>query len=509
MTTFTVTGTITQQGPRFTAAAVDAGVPGPRGEAGSDGFVRPTATAGTETVEVTEAERTAEGLDFWFDGNMSFGWNAGFGAIIATAPNGPNNSAWLVGSGGELLDTVVYADQATTNIIDLATNYAAVGGTYVLPSGLAIGVYHGEEAVNDPPYTFWSFLGLASYPAPGYLPTDLGRIILPAVSKDDPSNTLNVEVAGGSFAVRDGWFYVFYRENLPDNVRPNLSVARCELDLLDTAAQAGTVPAFLKWDGEDWVELGLGGTGADILDDSMPEGATQKWTDVVWLEDSGVWMMGYSYEANADWGLGCRFSSDLINWSPHLELVALNPDAETIYVTLTAPLTEQSVAFDQRSIPGDEVWLFYTSSVNAATPGGDRWADATVNKRVITVRSPNGIFDEIDAVGQSPEAWTEVAGLSDDWLAVANGTARYYRHMGRGYLHLPVVSGGDSLSTVLTLPQGYRPDSPEVFPVWGTSDSTAFSPASVSVLASGAVTIFFSEPTDTVCLGGLVSWRIP
>ncbi len=345
-------------------------------------------------LEVARAEMVAVDLDYWFDGNMGFAWSDGLGGIIGSGPNGPNNSAWTVGGDGSLLDTVLYAETAITGIIDPNTAYAAGGNNYVLPSGRTISVYHGEEVApgSNPDYTYWSFLGILTYQPPTFVPTDCGRIIEPFASKDQPGLLRNVEVAGGAWAVKDGWFHAFYRETVGEADRRQLSVARCRVTELDTSLEAGTVPAFTKWGGAGWTEPGLGGTGADIFDNTTP--GDPKWFDVVWLERHHCWMVAYSwFDFDGDvWGLGVRFSTDLVNWSPH-QTIGTPEAAESIYVTLTSPLTEQSSAFNQHNVPGDEVWLFTTRSVNAGTPGVDRWTDATVQKHVLVVKSTVDIAD--------------------------------------------------------------------------------------------------------------------
>jgi hypothetical protein len=339
-------------------------------------------------LEVTRAERVAVDLDYWFDGNMGFAWNPIANTIIGSAPNGPLNSAWMVGADGSLLDSVVYAELPTAGIIDPDTIYANGGNNFFLPSGQVIAVYHGEELApgSNPDYTYWSFLGILTYPSPSFVPTDCGRIVTPFAPKDQPGLLRNVEITGGAWAVKDGYFHAFYRETVGESDRRQLSVARCRVTELDAAVATGTVPTFTKWSGAGWTEAGMGGTGADIFDTTTP--GDPKWFDVVWLERHNCWMVAYSwFDFDGDvWGLGVRFSTDLINWSPH-QTIGTPEAAESIYVTLTSPLTEQSSAFSQHNVPADEVWLFTTRSVNAGTPNGDRWADATVQKHVLVVKS--------------------------------------------------------------------------------------------------------------------------
>lgn len=346
-----------------------------------------SAAAGQPTTDVTAVERGAVDLDAWPDGIMGFTWSPDLNAIVGSSPNGAANAAWLVGNDGSLLDTVLYAAIPTAGLIDPDTNYAAGGNTFNLPSGRVISVYHGEEVApgSNPNYTFWSFLGIQAYPPPSFLPTDCGRIVTPAAPKNQAGLVRNVEVAGGAWAVKDGYFYVFYRETVTESDRRQLSIARCLVTDLDAAVALGGVPTFDKYDGIGWDEAGLGGVGADTLDDTTV--GDPKWFDVIWLEQYGCWMLGYSwYDDPTDkWGLAVRFSDDLLNWSAH-QTIGTPEAAESLFITLTSPLTQQDAEFEKHSAPGGEVWLFATRSL-AAGSGGDRWSDATVEKHVLTVRS--------------------------------------------------------------------------------------------------------------------------
>jgi hypothetical protein len=362
------------------------------------------ATASSATSLVTYAERTAVDFDYWADGLIGIKWDGT--KLVGFAANSVDPAVWEIDPTGDFLDTAIDANYSITDIIDPNTNYAAGGPILDLDGMDSIMFYHGEESNGS---YYYSHLGIAAFRS-GVL-EDCGKIITPGIPK--ASATWNAEMGGAPYVISGEYIYVFFADLLPGMNYILQSVARCKLSDLKTAINAGnTVPEFQKWYNGSWSQPGIGGLSSEIW--ANPSDFI-RWADVIYLEAFDTYMGVYSFN-DSGWNFGIRFSKNLTDWTDEQILLDTpNTTAEMIYVSLSAPLVA-SADFDQRVVPGGTVDLYYTSSVAAYT-GGDRWSDATLSKRTITISETiygkrifrNGVWLE-NASGQIYEVYDNDSG---------------------------------------------------------------------------------------------------
>lgn len=362
------------------------------------------AEASSSTTVVTYAQRTAVDFDYWADGNIGIKWDGT--KLVGFAANSVDPAVWEIDPAGAFLDTAIDANYAITDIIDPLTNYAAGGPILDIDGMDSIMFYHGEESNGA---NYYSHIGIAAFRS-GVL-EDCGRILTSNITKAEATG-LNVEMGGAPYVVRGEYVYVFFADM---SAGPNYilqSVARCKVADLKAAINAGnTVPEFKKWYNGTWMESGLGGRSSEIW--ANPSDFI-RWSDVIYLEAYETYMGIYSFN-DGGWNFGVRFSKDLVNWTDENVLLDSPVSAETIYVSLSAPLVA-SAEYSQRTAPSYEVELYYTSSV-AAYSGGDRWSDALLAKRTITISQEifgrrifrNGVWLENEA-GQKYEIYNNDAG---------------------------------------------------------------------------------------------------
>lgn len=332
------------------------------------------------TTAVTLGQRQSAGLGYWPDGNIGIVYApAPANSLVGTASNSVNFSAWMINPSGNFLNSVIAASMPIIDNLNPNSTFASGGPIFGLDQGTII-VYHGEE---QPDSNFWSYIGIAMQTDSGMV--DLGAIIEPNIARNSPNRGSNVEVTGGASIIKDGYLYTFYKEILENGTRLNSSVARCSLDDLNDAIANETTPVFHKYYNGSWTEAGIGGLADDLMPDTP---GYQGFSDIVYLQKYDTYAFVYSYDLlNAqNWGIGIRFSRDLLNWTNHAVLFDDDPTVERLYITATAPLVN-SPSFNQRQVSGDSFELYMTTS---ATGGGGRWADAYVEKRTVSVGTTTG-----------------------------------------------------------------------------------------------------------------------
>jgi hypothetical protein len=338
-------------------------------------------SVGTPTVVVADAERRAEGLTWWIDGNVGF--VDVDGQVRAFAANGPRSSSWTVTQDRFL------ADPITTGLaiegIDPGVDYAAGGPVHRDPaSGALFLFYHGEEHPDGDPKRFWSFVGLAVSHDDGATFEDLGPIVTPHTTPDTPGWTGALEVGGAPFAIEDGWFHVYFRDVVPepDHFRVlDLAVARAPVAEVVQAGLAGRSVAWTKWGQEGWTEPGLGGRPADLFGFAPHP----NWFDTTYLVDHDVHLLVASHGGGLDWSYWWSVSRDGLHWTPPRTLLDEPAGAETLYVSLSSPDRRS-----QRNVVGDVVHLYRTRSTLAEDGITHRWnGDVTIDRIDLSLSVPS------------------------------------------------------------------------------------------------------------------------
>lgn len=349
-------------------AYIDSGI------ASSLSVALPYSITGVQEI-VSTAEREAVDLDYWPDGNIGFIYaGTPFNQIVALASNSVNHAMWLVDPDGDFLDSVIAASAPLSDNLNGDSTFASGGPTYQMSAG-SVTVYHGEE---EPDANFWSYIGIGKQVETGI--KDLGTIIEPNIARLSPNRGGAIDVTAGVSIIKGDYFYTFYKDTMEDGTKYNLCVARCSVADMNAAITAETTPVFKKYYNGEWEEDGIGGLASEICPDTP---GFQAFQDIVYMQKYDCYVLVYSYDLadGENWGIGIRFSKDLLTWSDHQILWDDEPLVERLYITATAPLVDDP-SFDQRVAPGDDFELYITAS---SAGGAGRWTDGYVDKRTVTI----------------------------------------------------------------------------------------------------------------------------
>jgi hypothetical protein len=286
------------------------------------------------------------------------------------------------------------------NVPKKTYKYLAGGPVYEdSTSGARLMVYHAEIHSGG---QYSSVLGLAASVDPnGRAFYDLGPIVTPNIPAGQAS--FSVDVGGGSFAVKDGFFNVYYRDYLAAGGSSQLAVARAPLDELVSDALSGRKTSFTKYYDGSWSQPGIGGLSSP-LEVGNP---TNWWSSVSYNEylDQLVLVSSQWQAGGTGPDLYLTTSSDGVNWSPRQSLVL---DAgEQMYPTIigTGPNPQ---------VTGQSFYVYYTD--------GNRWGSAQLARREVTfdpsippvVSSPSGSGSEFDST-PTPTEWAYISDYKDEF----------------------------------------------------------------------------------------------
>ncbi len=215
---------------------------------------------GKETV-YTSSQRKKK-ADSWPDGN--------FGVIS----NGDGTYDFYAANSSKIKLTTGTLDDPAAKKIGNAKiygipkktySYVAGGPIYEDPSvrraadGLSC-----REALRE--QVLRAILGLAASVDPkGLAFYDLGPIITPNIPVGQ--NRYSSDLGGGSFAIKDGQFNVYFRDYLADpqdGFSSELAVARAPLDELVSNSIIGMQTSFTKYYNGGWSEPGIGGKSSPL-----------------------------------------------------------------------------------------------------------------------------------------------------------------------------------------------------------------------------------------------------
>ncbi|HEX3600987.1 MAG TPA: PEP-CTERM sorting domain-containing protein [Lacipirellulaceae bacterium] len=336
-------------------------------------------------VIFSSSQRKSAGGSLWPDGNIGV-VSDGNGLYDFYSANGPSP----VKTTGTLTNPGGSKKSVSIKNVPKAFDYVAGGPVYQDPySGARIMVYHAELQ-NKSFKNYYSELGLA-ISTDGQTFKDLGIIIKPNV----PSG--QTDVGGGSFAIVNGYFNVYYRDFLADGSRSEVAVARAPIaDLLQNSLM-GRSTAFTKYYNGGWSQPGIGGIGS-ALEVGNP---FNSWSAASYNTYLNQVVLVSSQWTNDGGDLYMATSSDGVNFSPRQALAA--DPGEQFYPSIVGTGADPSQS-------GQSFYVYYTDSKKG---GFNRPTDALLLRRQVTVNSPSGG----PASGSSvlSAGWTPVAGYRDEF----------------------------------------------------------------------------------------------
>ncbi len=323
-------------------------------------------TTNTPEVVVTNAQRLAAGVNVWPDGNMGF---YRFGGQNRVAAANSSNIASTTSTPANFLSSVVSSSIAISSLKE-AANYASGGPIYNdIANNRLLMFYHAE---NNTVGGFWSSIGMAVSTDGGTSWTDLGRIIKPNLAVNSPNNLRSVEVMGAPYMVKDGYFYVYFKDTLDSGTiggqSLNLTVARASVADVLSAANTGGVANFQKYYQSSFSQPGLGGLSQNIAV-GYP---FMRWCDVIYLPQISRYALVFTSEINAStFMMSLGTSQDGVSWYPSARITDYTAGRELIY--LTASSDNYS---DPRVATGNQFYIYRTNSVIS----DNRWSDTYVEK---------------------------------------------------------------------------------------------------------------------------------
>jgi hypothetical protein len=323
---------------------------------------------GQTEVIYTASQRRNKGLDYWVDGNLG------------VVPIG-NGQYHFYGANGQtpVRTTGTLADPAQSrsnvSITGLPSNYfnyVAGGPTYFdATTGARLMIYHAERHATSG-QDYYSVLGMAiSTDSQGLNFRDLGVIVEPDVPMAQRPHS--IEVGGGSFAVMNGEMYVYYRDYLEGGGSSELAVAKAPVSTILANAMNNQGTSFTKYYNGGWTQPGVGGRSS-ALEVGNPGNA---WSAVSYNDYLGglVMMTSDWADSSGNNNLFMSTSTDGINWSQRQAIVT---DAgEQMYPTLIGTGADPTRT-------GQSFYAYYTDS---ASGGWNRWNDAKLVRRQITLNN--------------------------------------------------------------------------------------------------------------------------
>ena len=325
-----------------------------------DGAQAVQISVGNREVIYTSSQRKSKSLSTWPDGNLGVVSN-GLGGYEFYGANGskPVKTTGTLTDPGKSKKSV-----KITGLPKKTFNYVAGGPVYRdEATGARVMIYHAEKhgkSAKD----FYSVLGMAvSTDASGLTFRDLGTIVEPNLP------TGQTEVGGGSFAVLDSYFNVYYRDWFPDGSRSELAVARAPVTDLINNALGGLATPFTKYYNGSWSQPGRGGLASPLEIGNPPN----SWSAVSYNDYlDGLVMVSSQWEPGAG-NLYMATSQDGVNWSGRQPVVL---DAgEQFYPSMIGTGPDPTVT-------GKSFYVYYTDSQKGAW---SRWSDAQLVRRAITL----------------------------------------------------------------------------------------------------------------------------
>lgn len=317
-------------------------------------------------VVVTNAQRVANSLNTWTDGNMGFYRYNGENRVAAA---NSAQTAITTSSGSNFLNSVITSATTIASMKE-AVNYASGGPIYNdTANNRLLMFYHAE---NNTSGGFWASIGMAVSTNGGANWTDLGRIIKPNIEISSPNNVSSVDVMGAPYMIKDGYFYVYFRDTLDTGIAGgsavNLAVARASVADVINAANTGDVTSFQKYYGGSFSQPGLGGYSQNIAVGYPPI----RWCDIIQLQQIGRYAIVFTTDSSGQYTMGIGTTEDGLGWYPAAQLGDFTT-RELIYITASSDNYSS-----QRVVPAssNQFFIYRTNSVDTA----NRWTDTYIER---------------------------------------------------------------------------------------------------------------------------------
>jgi hypothetical protein len=335
------------------------------------------------------AFRSGLEMRFWPDGNLGFiplGDQYRFFAA---------NGSLTARTVGNLEDPAARVETNAQSIVRVSSefSYAAGGPVYQDPdSGLLLMFYHAERHFGGSGFPFHSAIGLAASRDQGSTFNNLG-IILETNATPDVTARCCADMGGATFAVKDGWFYLYFRDRLADAglTDIHLAVATAPVDEVIAAALAGRTSEWLKHSAAG-LEPSLGGRSSP-LEIGNPQ---TNWFSVSYNTAINAFLMAVAQNggttSDPSW-IYLIASEDGIVWSPRTQVWFC--DCELAYPTLIDP-GGSPLQTD------DHFYIYFVST----TPGRQRWAESSLERLNVTLTG---------RLVEHPSLW-EFEAIPIDWI---------------------------------------------------------------------------------------------
>jgi hypothetical protein len=332
------------------------------------------ATISVGTRETIYKASQPKSLGSWPDGNLGVISN-GDGTYDFYAAN--SSTPQLVTG---TLDNPAQSKKKKVTIYNIPKKtykYVAGGPVYEdEATGARFMVYHAEIHKKG---KYSSVLGLAASTDPnGQAFWDMGPIIEP--NMPHLQAPWSVDVGGGSFAIHDGYFNVYYRDYMANGASSELAVARAPLDQLVSNSLNGITTPFMKYYNGSWSQPGLGGLSSP-LEVGNP---ANWWSSVSYNEylDQLVLVSSQWQSGGTGPDLYLATSPDGVTWSARQPLVL---DAgEQMYPTIIGTGADPQIT-------GQSFYVYYTD--------GKRWKNAQLARRMVTFDDIGGSLAQFSMLG--------------------------------------------------------------------------------------------------------------
>jgi hypothetical protein len=330
-------------------------------------------TVGPREVILDAATLRLAALKAWPDGNIGVLRSGSQYTFFAA------NSSGIGQTIGTLDNPVATSVAPRLEIYGMKAEYQYAAGGPVYRdegTGMLLMFYHAEKWIGGDPQRFWSAIGMAKSGDEGRTWWDLGEIVAPHV----PAGVHLHEITGGTFAVVGRYFHVYFRDLVRSGSTVetnNLAVARAAVSSVLHAARRDRVASWVKYHDGRWTEPGVGGRSSPL----EPGNPASNFMSISYNRFTGTYLL-VVVGADDDWDLYVTESPDGLAWSPR---VRMEDEPGESYAPTIVGL---------RAEPRDSDHQFYVYYVFSAAGSWNRWNDAVLARRRITLPGTDRVRQE-------------------------------------------------------------------------------------------------------------------